>query len=151
MDFFCISEREARLRYERSRDKNKELRILADLTGSSIRDISKFLGASAVLKQQKLPDDVVCCGKLADTNVVELYAEGLCDKEIAENLGVASATIRAWRNRNNLPLNRPQPADSERLELYRKGYSDAKIGHAVGVTKSAICSWRHRHGLQALY
>lgn len=38
---------------------------------------------------------------------MELYHQGLCDREIGEELGVSDSAIRNWRNRNGLPSKFP--------------------------------------------
>ena len=166
MDFSCISEREARLRYKEARDKEQELELIADLTGSNVREVLEFLGICDNRKfvtnkrRSKLVDingkavrksSVVCCGKLANTNVLELYMDGLCDREIAEQVGVSRTTVRLWRKKNRLPFNYQKPEYPERMALYRKGYNDVKIARELGVTRACICAWRHICGLPAIH
>ena len=48
---------------------------------------------------------------------LELYRQGLTDREIAERLNYSRSTIRGWRERNGLPMNRA--TESEVAEILR--------------------------------
>ncbi len=48
---------------------------------------------------------------------LELYRQGLTDREIAERLNYSRSTIRGWRGRNGLPMNRA--TESEVAEILR--------------------------------
>jgi len=75
---------------------------------------------------------------------LELYRQGLTDKEIGVAIGLRPRAVALWRWKRGLPVNR---SGDRRLELYRQGLSDAQIAAAVGRNPQTICDWRQRHGL----
>lgn len=82
-----------------------------------------------------------------------LYAQGLSDREIAAELGVAATTITNWRRARGLVRNKTA-ADTElvkrnarRRELYEQGLSDMEIAEREGVCCQVISSWRKRNHL----
>ena len=81
---------------------------------------------------------------------MELYNEGLNDKEIAEKLDVKYHYIRNLRLRNNLISNnfKIQQDNYKRVqELYMLGYSDYQIAKEVKLSQVTICKWREKNGL----
>lgn len=79
-----------------------------------------------------------------------LYAEGLGDKEIAQQLSVAATTICAWRQRRGYSPNVGRCGDpiklAERERMYRQGITDSRIAEAQGISASAVTLWRKRRG-----
>lgn len=83
---------------------------------------------------------------------MELYQQGLVDRQIAEKVGGSQTTIGAWRRFNRLPPNRARVEKAtyadrykRRTELYHQGLSDKQIAEIEGVTRAAISTWRHRN------
>lgn len=85
--------------------------------------------------------------------LTELWELGLSDREIAQDLGCASRTVRKIRKQEDLPVNdqrllSPRMA-AERRRHYDAGLSDAEIARIQGVTPESICIWRKRYSLPA--
>lgn len=85
--------------------------------------------------------------------LTELWEQGLCDREIARELGCANRTVRKIRKQEDLPVNdqrllSPRIA-AERRRHYDAGLSDTEIARIQGVTPESICIWRKRYGLPA--
>jgi|GEM_PF-4699608 len=86
---------------------------------------------------------------------LELYQQGLSDKEIAERLGDTYIAIGQWRFSRSLPSNgrqyqRLSPEEHEaRMLLYRQGLNDREIAKALGVRYQTIAGWRYIHHLSA--
>lgn len=87
----------------------------------------------------------------------DLYAQGLSDFDIANELGLAESTIKEWRTKEKLPSNftpvRTTPLTAEqqafRQDLYEKGFNDGDIARAEGVSVTAVQSWRRNRKLPA--
>ncbi len=81
---------------------------------------------------------------------MELYNEGLNDKEIAEKLNAKYHQIRYLRLRNNLISNNfkiQQDKHKRVQELYMLGYSDNKIAKEVHLSQGTIFNWREKNKL----
>lgn len=86
------------------------------------------------------------------TERLELYNEGLSDREIGERLYIGENAVRYWRKKNNLPThfrNRnlekgylPGGIYYERMELWKRGFSEKEIAEKQGVNVKVIHSWR---------
>jgi len=77
--------------------------------------------------------------KLDREKALRLYNEGLCDKDIAEELGVVRGTITDWRNRNHLPCNRQiPPKPSRKMSQIAKDAAEARrLGMNYGMYKAS--------------
>ena len=88
-----------------------------------------------------------------NTEILELYREGLSDYEIAERLDCGASTVQRRRS-HELEL---QPNgnggrnpgstsfdESTALELHRQGHSDAEIADEIGVTQATVSRFRAR-------
>ena len=79
---------------------------------------------------------------------MELYNEGLTDKEMAEELDWTISTIADWRRENNLPVNKFYKKKHEkRMELYNEGLTDKEITERLDLGSSTIGVWRKRNNL----
>lgn len=76
-----------------------------------------------------------------------LYRKGLSDLQMAAELGKSGTTIRQWRLKHNLKVNKQYKTQS-REKLYLQGYSDAEIARIDGVTTNAVCDWRRARGMK---
>ena len=77
---------------------------------------------------------------------MELYMQGLSDREIGKRTGCTGRTIQQWRHDNNLRRNYKSELDG-RMQMYKSGMTDGEIGRALGVRNTTIEGWRKRHGL----
>ncbi len=86
-----------------------------------------------------------------------LWGESLCDKEIAEKLGLScDDVICKWRHSKGIPAN-PSPLRTRlklkiedeivRASLWGEGYYDKEIAQSIGMTDSGIRYWRHIRGI----
>jgi transposase len=84
---------------------------------------------------------------------IELYNQGLNDKEIAQKMGLAISSIQHWRKKNNLPPNRfhkfPHEKRKNFLELYEKGFNDREIAERLNLSPFIIYRLRKKHNLKA--
>lgn len=95
--------------------------------------------------------------KVSNEEIVDLYAEGLSDYEIADELGVGKSTVQRRRaNELSLPPNgqggRNQGSvsfDQEKvIELHNQNKSDSEIAEEVGVSSDAVRAFRTKKDLE---
>jgi WhiB family redox-sensing transcriptional regulator len=85
---------------------------------------------------------------------MEMYDQGLNDRELGAALGMTHKAIIAWRKRENLPANSPAhlPHTPEQTRTkwaaYEAGQTDAVIAQIVGCTQESIRKWRMRNQLK---
>lgn len=93
--------------------------------------------------------------KLDEDRAMELYRQGLSDRDIAGRLGMSPGGVHNWRKRNGLPVIAPQKRiddhEDQVMELYQQGLTDSAIGEAVGFSATIVRRWRIRHGLPATH
>lgn len=99
MNFSCLTEEEVRYKYRKADNKEWMVRILADLTCSSEKEMEEFLGANII--RAKIRKRTYLDKELAK----KLYDLGMTDGEIANEMCVSKDTIRKWRKRNGLVCN----------------------------------------------
>ena len=83
---------------------------------------------------------------------LELYHQGLTDREIAEQVFVCKETIRAWRIANGLPGRRGGPLLTQgerkrRAELLASGKSISQIARELGITRWSVYKWMKYWGV----
>jgi hypothetical protein len=89
-----------------------------------------------------------------------LYAQGLCDVDIAARAGAARQTVFVWRHRQGLPANLPWGSNQKRRfellpdavaaqGLYRRLYSDEAMAAQLRASVKAVRRWRRDHRLSA--
>ncbi len=81
----------------------------------------------------------------------ELYEQGLNDCEIAEAMGITSASVWYWRSHRGLVSHRVlQSKDlAERMrELYERGLNDVEIACGAGCMRKTVMTWRAKNGLK---
>ena len=150
MNFDCLSEWEVRRKYQEAEDKELAIKIIADLTCATKREVKKFLG---LIVEPQPVETRKTYTKLNAEEAMRLYGEGLNDADIAAALGVTKACVGTWRRNEGFPAHityKPRLVnDDERMRLYHIGLSDAKIGRAIGIEKKSVWAWRKRRGLPA--
>ena len=99
MNFSCLTEEEVRYKYRKADNKEWMVRILADLTCSSEKEMEEFLGANII--SAKIRKRTYLDKELAK----KLYYLGMTDGEIANEMLVSKDTIRSWRKRSGLVSN----------------------------------------------
>ena len=87
---------------------------------------------------------------------LELYNQGLIDREIAARVFVTPEAITAWRRVHRLPPHSQyrvitREMDHEMRRLHRDGLNDVEIGRKMGLVKNTVFSWRRRKGLPSNY
>lgn len=96
--------------------------------------------------------------KIDDVKCLELYGEGMTDRQLAEKMGVKTDTARKWRKARNLPPNGGKrewyraPGQSrynapEVMRTWENGATDRELAEMTGTTTSAAKNWRYRNGL----
>ena len=86
-----------------------------------------------------------------EDRLMELYREGLSDRNVAETLGLKEFQVLRWRQERDLPSNYSlHRMDKNRArELYEEGKSDREIAEILGVAPNTICQWRKKEKLKA--
>ena len=86
-----------------------------------------------------------------EDRLMELYKEGLSDRNVAETLGLKEFQVLRWRQERDLPSNYSlHRLDKNRArELYEEGKSDREIAEILGVVPNTICQWRKKEKLKA--
>ncbi len=86
-----------------------------------------------------------------EDRLMELYKEGLSDRNVAETLGLKEFQVLRWRQERDLPSNYSlHRLDKNRArELYEEGKSDREIAEILGVAPNTICHWRKTEKLKA--
>jgi len=81
-----------------------------------------------------------------DQQLIELYGQGLNDREIGEKLGAAQRTVNTHRMRLGLKAHgsRRPFSDEQLIELYEQGLNDSEIGEKLGVTQRTVRKHRKR-------
>lgn len=79
---------------------------------------------------------------------LELYRQGFTDREIAERLNYSRLTIRGWRGRNGLPMNRA--TESKVAEILRSNpeFTIRKICKITNRSEHFVCMVAKKNGLK---
>jgi len=83
---------------------------------------------------------------------IEKHSNGLGDSELCKIFKVTAKTIRKYREKLNLKVNRKIITVNEnekRMELYNNGNSDCKIAEKCNVGRYTILRWRKAQNLPA--
>ena len=81
---------------------------------------------------------------------LQLYSQGLNDREIAEKLYLSSNAIFRWRHINNLPDNvkiKNQRSEERKLILYNVGFTDKEMAYQLKMKTRSIQAWRSKRHL----
>ena len=81
---------------------------------------------------------------------LQLYTEGLNDRQIGERLYLTPQAVYMWRIKNGLPANCKTGRRfdyTRRFRLYEEGCHDPEIAEVEGKTPQAICYWRKNYNL----
>ncbi|HOP08741.1 MAG TPA: hypothetical protein PK718_01830 [Candidatus Methanofastidiosa archaeon] len=87
--------------------------------------------------------------KFTDESLLELYKNGMTDKEIADELGVSQSAVNYRREKLGLPSNYKKDMIPNDLvkDLNERGYTDKEIAERLGVSQSSVNYKRQRLGL----
>ncbi|GAI06475.1 unnamed protein product [marine sediment metagenome] len=87
-----------------------------------------------------------------DKQLIELYAQGFYDGEIAEKLGVHPDTVGYHRRRLELKAHgrRRLFTDEQLIELHEQGLNDEEITEKLGAHSSTVKVHRKRLELKAI-
>ena len=99
MVFSCLTEDEVRYKYKKADDKEMMIKVLADLTVSTVDEMTDFLGVTS--QKQNGRKRCFLDQKLAR----KYYDAGMFDTEISKAMGVSKHTIKSWRERKGLISN----------------------------------------------
>lgn len=96
---------------------------------------------------------------------MELYNQGLDDKQISEILHLSKSGLQSWRYNRGLKGNKergfkksntlgsitrlPKEEHELRMRLYNKGLIDRKVAKVCHVSSGAIFQWRRKYNLPA--
>jgi len=94
---------------------------------------------------------------------MELYNQGLDDRQIAERVGTKYGAIRSWRYVRKLPANASRGGQGGGIrgkkvvfteeqqrqlrKLHSDGLNDAEIAQALGISRTTALRWRVERGL----
>ena len=101
------SDAEIRENWRKAGNKENQVQVLAELNNVSMEDMNNKLVELGLLSEpvrSKTPFD--------ESRALSLHAEGLCDFDIAEMLGVGVQTFSVWRREHDLPVNRKRSPGS---------------------------------------
>ena len=83
---------------------------------------------------------------------LQLYFQGLNDREIAEKLYLTPGAIIRWRQINNLPSNvkiNNRRSEERKLILYNAGFTDKEMAQQLKLKVRSVQSWRVKRKLKA--
>ena len=104
-----MSDTEILSSFREAKDQKKQIGVLADLNAVSPDEMQRYLhelGAPVQLPREDLRKAQNSPKATFDVSrALELHAEGLCDLDIAERLGVKTNKFAAWRRGYGLPAN----------------------------------------------
>lgn len=107
-----MSDHEILYHYNHAVDPAAQVKILAQLNAVDVPTMrNKLLDLGAV----DVPAEKTSTPKRKGTvtfderRALNLYNEGLCDQDIAKELGVCRKTVADWRNKNGLKIHRKVP------------------------------------------
>ena len=83
---------------------------------------------------------------------LQLYSQGLNDREIAEKLYLTPSAIIRWRQLNNLPSNMKinnRRSEERKLILYNAGFTDKEMAQQLKLKVRSVQSWRVKRKLKA--
>lgn len=83
---------------------------------------------------------------------LQLYYQGLNDREIAEKLYLTPGAIIRWRQINNLPSNvkiNNRRSEERKLILYNAGFTDKEMAYQLKLKVRSVQSWRVKRKLKA--
>ncbi|MCM1220697.1 MAG: hypothetical protein NC548_40030 [Lachnospiraceae bacterium] len=115
-----MSESEIVTFYRQAADQKKQIKILAELNGTSKERIESILSDAGydLHKKRRKPGST---GRTRRSSCADLYPKfkefydlGLSDREIGLRSGCTSSPVRNWRIKNNLPLNCKQGWNGKR-------------------------------------
>lgn len=82
---------------------------------------------------------------------LELYNNGVHEKEIAKELSVSTSTIRRWRLKYGLKPNNPnsnkysfESTKDQIAKLHQEGLSDTQIADNIGCRAANVAIWRNK-------
>jgi len=78
---------------------------------------------------------------------MELYKQGLSDRQIGKLQGVTGNAIHLWRKNHGLKANWAVKKAESKMGLYKQGLYDTQIAERLGVTRAAVYAWRRDRGL----
>jgi len=89
--------------------------------------------------------------KFSDDQLLELYNEGMTDREISIELGVSQSAVNYRREKLGLPSNYNKEAIPDALirEYNEKGFTDREIADELGVSQASVNYRRQRLGLSS--
>lgn len=105
-----MSDAEIASHYRQAADKQKDLKILAELNACGITEIKAALSRENISEQNQRP-------KLDAIVAKKLYDQGRKDSDIAAALNVSRQAISNWRRRNHLPSNQ-RKKESQKLDVH---------------------------------
>lgn len=128
-----MSDHEILYHYNHAADQAAQVKILAELNAvdvATMRNKLLDLGAQNVPRGSsgvpKRKDSVTFDEKRA----WELYNEGLCDPDIAKELGVCRKTVADWRKKTGLNIHRKLP---EAKQVQPEPETDEQLGPAASL------------------
>ena len=140
MTFTCLSRDEVRKRFAQAENKAAEIRILADLTSATPKEVARFLGVIWPMRSKR-------GGRLDEERAMRLYNAGYSDREIADACSVCVYMVEQWRRRNSLYRDKAL-FDPEKIEeLYRKGLHDGEIAAELHCSRGVAARWRRINNL----
>ena len=92
MNFTVFSPDEMRAHYAQASNKREALKVLAECTCSTTKEVAKLLGVSEKRRGRYGL-------KISQEQLYKLFEEGLPVRQIAEEAGVSHTTIHDWKKR----------------------------------------------------
>ena len=136
-----MSDAEILSSFSGAKDPIKQIGVLADLNCVKPAEMQRYLheiGAPVELPKERKRKILRHPAPSFDVaRALQLHAQGLCDLDIAEQLGIRQSTFAAWRRGQGLPANVRRPA-KENPAKEAPGQPDASPASSTQVPCSAL-------------
>ena len=153
-----MTDNEIEVMYRQAKFPEAQVQVLADLNSCSLSDMRRKLAELGLREMKETPRRILPPREqnwmqINDDAARKLYARGLKDRAVADELGCTLYTIRQWRRANTVPAQKtrtPRMDVDRAMELYLQGKSDEQIADEIRASKSGVASWRFRNHLPAV-
>ena len=109
-----MSDSEISASYREAKDRKSQIQVLADLNDCPREEMEQHLCKLGLIRDTPQP-------AFDYLRAAELYADGLCDLDIAEQMGVSVYKVAAWRRSKGFRPNRkPMPAETAPAKKRKK-------------------------------
>ncbi len=116
------------------------------------RGLVDDLGMDVSLKRKTTDVKQIRVRLFTDQQLIDLHAEGLDDRDIADRFNVTQSAVNS--RRRNLGIERvktdPPFTDQQLIDLHSEGFNDREIADRVGVSRSMVNNRRRKLGIKRI-